>query len=53
MKGNDFSVQFDETYFQQVIFMTGDCSKWVKINVNQLNGDFSTGNHDAFINHCL
>ena len=43
MKGDAFSVQFNETFFEQVIFMTGDCSKWVKMNVDQLTGDFDIG----------
>ena len=43
MKGDTFSIDFSEVFYDQMIFMTGDCKKWVKMSKDQLEGDFDTG----------
>ena len=46
MKGAEsFSEQFDKYVYEDIIFMTGDCEKWVRMKAS----DFEAGNFDATV----
>ena len=39
MQGDPFSMDFSTMEYDQLVFMTGDCKKWVKIQKCQFTGE--------------